>query len=250
MNAVAAHSILVVDDDPAMLDIMSDLLRQAGHDVRSAGSAGEARALVRQRWPDLIVLDLILPDADGLVLCQALRERTDAPIVVVSGTQRKNDRLIALRVGADDFIGKPFDLDEFKARVDARLRGRPKAEAPAPGAAQGVYGLDPRRQAVRVGDEVVRLTPTEYRVLETLASRPGELVRHEEIAESVWGRRIEELGRAVDTQARRLRKKLAGRPRAPRIVKRHGHGYVLVPPGGGTDGNELGGGLGRAPPAG
>ena len=233
MDAVATYSILVVDDDPAMLDIMSDLLRMAGHNVRPAGTATEARALVRQERPDLVVLDLMLPDADGVVLCQALREKLDVPIVVVSGTQRKNDRLLALRVGADDFIGKPFDLDEFEARVAARLRGRPKTAEP--GWARSAYGLDPARQAVRVGEEVIALTPTEYRVLEALASRPGEVVRHEEIAQSVWGRRIEELGRAVDTQARRLRKKLAGRRLGPRIVKQHGRGYTLVPPGDGTD---------------
>lgn len=249
MDAVATYSILVVDDDPAMLDVMSDRLRLAGHDVLPAGSASEARALVRQHKPDLIVLDLILPDADGLVLCQALHERIGVPIVVVSGTQRRNDRLIAFRVGADDFITKPFDLDEFEARVGARLRGSPKTTAAAPGTGRSLYGLDPARQAVRVGEEVIALTPTEYRILEALAIRPGELVRHEEIAASVWGRRIEELGRALDTQARRLRKKLAELPRAPRVVKRHGRGYALVPPGGAAE-DEPGTALGEAPAGG
>jgi DNA-binding response OmpR family regulator len=231
VNRTATCSILVIDDDPEILDIMSDCLRSAGHSVWPASTATEARALVRRQQPDLVVLDLILPDADGLLLCQSLRERTEAPIVVVSGTQRSRDAVLALRIGADDFIGKPFDLDEFEARVDALLRRRPMTgPAPPADSARAMYGLDAARQAVRVGRELIRLTPIEYRVLEMLAGRAGELVRHEEIAEAVWGRGMDELGRAVDTQARRLRKKLLGRPGAPRIVKKHGQGYVLLPP--------------------
>jgi DNA-binding response OmpR family regulator len=230
VNRSATCSILVVDDDPDMLDHMSDCLRSAGHSVWPASSASEARALVRRQHPDLVVLDLILPDADGLLLCQSLREKIEAPIVIVSGTQRSRDAVLALRIGADDFIGKPFDPDEFEARVGALLRRRPITAAANPAdTARAVYGLDAARQAVRVGDESIRLTPIEYRVLEMLASRAGELVRHEEIAETIWGRGMDELGRAVDTQARRLRKKLLGRPAAPRIVKKHGQGYVLLP---------------------
>jgi DNA-binding response OmpR family regulator len=243
MSATGSRSILVVDDDPDMLDVMSDRLRIAGHDVWPAGSATEARALVGHRRPDLVVLDLILPDGDGLVLCQSLHEKIDVPIVVVSGTQRKHDAVLALRIGADDFIGKPFDLDEFEARVGALLRRR---SAPSPGpetvAAHDAYRLDPARQAVRFGEDVLPLTRTEYGILDTLARRPGDLVWHDELARAVWGRRPEELGRAIDTQVRRLRKKLALRRGAPRIVGEHGRGYTLLPPDDGTASDE------RSPP--
>ena len=210
---------------------MTDRLRLAGHSVLPATNANEARALAGEARPDLVVLDLILPDGDGLVLCQSLRGRMDVPIVVVSGTQRKNDVVLALRIGADDFIGKPFDLDEFEARVGALLRRRPRsAPSREPEVARRPYRLDPARQALRVGEHTVLLTPAEYRVLALLAARPGELVRHQHIARAVWGRDLEQLGRAIDTQARRLRKKLAACPGAPRVVKHHGRGYELAPP--------------------
>jgi DNA-binding response OmpR family regulator len=237
-----SRTILVVDDDQDLLDVMSDRLRLAGHDVWPAGSATEARALVGRRRPDLVVLDLILPDADGLVLCQSLREKIDVPIVVVSGTQRRHDAVLALRIGADDFIGKPFDLDEFEARVGALLRRSAPSPGPGTGGAHDVNRLDPARQAVRVGNDAVLLTATEYAILDALVRRPGDLIRYDELARAVWGRPLDELGRAIDTQVRRLRKKLARRRGTPRIVVEHGRGYTLVPPDDGTASAE------RSPP--
>ena len=116
-----AH-VLLVEDDAAEAGLVADLLGAYGHVVTAAGSGAEARRLVREAPPGLVILDLLLPDADGLVLCGEIRDRSDVPIIVCSGTARDRDRVLALKLGADDFIAKPFEPWEFEARVEAVLR--------------------------------------------------------------------------------------------------------------------------------
>jgi DNA-binding response OmpR family regulator len=114
--------ILVVEDDPFMAEVMSDVLDSGGYAVEHAATGAEAREKVEQSRPDLVMLDLILPDMDGLILCNDIRRTTDVPIMVVSGTNRKRDAVLSLRLGADDFVAKPFDVAELEERVKTVLR--------------------------------------------------------------------------------------------------------------------------------
>jgi DNA-binding response OmpR family regulator len=115
-------TILVVEDDPFMAEVVSDVLDSGGYAVEHAATAAEAREKVEQTHPDLVLLDLILPDQDGLILCNDLRRTTDVPIMVISGTNRKRDAVLSLRLGADDFVSKPFDVAELEERVKTVLR--------------------------------------------------------------------------------------------------------------------------------
>jgi DNA-binding response OmpR family regulator len=217
--------VLVVDDDPMVVDVISERLREAGYAVRQAATAGEAESLWERQRPDLVVLDLILPDADGLILCARLSADASVPIVVVSGTRRDRDRLLAFQLGADDFLTKPFDLDELEARIGAVLRrsGRPVARTTARG-----YALDHARVALVSGRESVLLTPTELRLMTVLLERAGEVVTRLELAEQAWGRVDLAASRTIDAHLRRLRTKLARGPIwTPRIVIVHGRGYLL-----------------------
>jgi DNA-binding response OmpR family regulator len=139
-----AH-ILVVEDDVAIANTMADVLQSEDYEVRRVATAAEARAAVENETPDLIILDLMLPDADGLVLCADLKARTAAPIIICSATSRRRDAVIGLKLGADDFIAKPFDVDEFLSRVGAVLRRHQLAQSAAGAMAPGERGYGRNR---------------------------------------------------------------------------------------------------------
>jgi DNA-binding response OmpR family regulator len=226
--AASTPNVLVVDDDPMLVDVISERLRDAGYTVRQAGSATEAAWQYERQRPDLVVLDLMLPDADGLTLCARLSANASVPIVVVSGTRRDRDRLLAFQLGADDFLTKPFDLDELEARVGAVLRRSGRVGGAA--TARGSYALDPARLAIMSGREAILLTPIEYRLLSALLERGGQVVTRVELAEEAWGRVDLASSRTIDAHLRRLRTKLARGPVwAPTVVVVHGRGYLLEP---------------------
>ena len=224
-TAAPTPSVLVVDDDPMTVDVISERLRMAGYAVRQAATAGEAESLCERERPDLVVLDLMLPDVDGLILCGRLRAEGSVPIVVVSGTRRDRDRLLAFQLGADDFLTKPFDLDELEARIGAVLRRT--GHAPVLTTARR-YALDTARVALVSGRESVLLTPTELRLMSVLVERAGQVVTRLELAQHAWGRLDLAVSRTIDAHLRRLRTKLARGPIwTPRIVIVHGRGYLL-----------------------
>ena len=130
--------ILVVEDEPRMAELLTEIFQLEGYDVSSVATGGEATAKLEEIQPDLLILDLMLPDTDGLVLCSQLHTKWSGPIVILSGTKRHRDRILSLRLGADDFIDKPFDIYELVARIEAVLR---RAGGQAPVAAQGLYKL-------------------------------------------------------------------------------------------------------------
>jgi two-component system response regulator MtrA len=227
-TAASTPNVLVVDDDPMLVDVISEKLRDAGYTVRQAGTATEAASLYERQRPDLVVLDLMLPDADGLTLCARLSANASVPIVVVSGTRRDRDRLLAFQLGADDFLAKPFDLDELEARVGAVLRRSGRVGGTTP--ARGNYALDEARLAIVSGREAVLLTPIEFRLLTALIERVGQVVTRVELAEEAWGRVDLASSRTIDAHLRRLRTKLARGPAwAPTVVVVHGRGYLLEP---------------------
>jgi DNA-binding response OmpR family regulator len=232
-------SVLVVDDDPLSARLLMDALESADYRVWHATDGHEAREQLDRAHPDLILLDLMLPDVDGLVLCSTLKTHADIPIIVVSATVRRSDPVLALKLGADDFLRKPFEVDDLLARVEAVLRRAPPERGPE----ASVFTAAPRQIDVRVGDLVVDptrrravlggkplvLTPTEFRLLTVLAAHAETILTREQLAQQVWGYADASNGRTIDVHIRRLRVKLAnGAGRSPVIMSVRGAGYRLT----------------------
>lgn len=217
---MSGHRALVVDDDPDIRDLLVTVLEGIGITVVTAGTGAEAVAVARHSAPDLITLDLTLPDADGTDVCRELRGFTDAYIVMITGRDSEIDRLVGLEVGADEYLAKPFSPRELRARAVALLRrpragAEPHAPGPGEGAPDGQEALqvgDLRVEAgtghVRLGEDLVMLTPTEVQVLRVLASRPGTPWPRAELAAAVWDGDFVESGFLVDVQVAGLRRKL------------------------------------------
>jgi DNA-binding response OmpR family regulator len=214
--------------------MLTDALETRGYSVCSAGTAAEADRMIRGASPDVILLDLALPDMNGLLLCTNLRAKTTAPIIVCSASKRRDDRVLGLKLGADDYVSKPFSDEELAARIEAVLRRAnpcpPGESASRPGYRPlGALVIDEPRCRVTLGDEELHLTPTEYRLLTCLAHRADEVLSRKELAERVWGYHDPDVGRSLDVHMRRLRAKLdAGAERAPRLVTLRGFGYQLL----------------------
>jgi DNA-binding response OmpR family regulator len=227
-------TILLVEDDAAIAYMLSDVLESAGYSVREASTGAAARALVEQLQPNLIILDLVLPDEDGLVLCSVLKQTIDCPILICSGTQRRRDEFLSLKLGADDFIAKPFDIYDLLARVEVLLRraAQHRAGENAPQRQPiriGELFIDPSPHQVSLGGTILQLTPTEYRLLSVLAARPDQVVPRDTLAKLVWGDPDTGTSRTIDVHIGRLRLKLAqGSPQAPQIVSVRGFGYKIV----------------------
>ncbi|HZT07024.1 MAG TPA: response regulator transcription factor [Chloroflexota bacterium] len=211
-------------------------LSLAGYRIWSTERADDARDMVNRVRPDLVVLDLQLSDADGLLFCADLRAQwPDLPIITFRETRRRCDPTLALRLGADDFLAYPVDIHELEARIHAVLRRSMRRRvAPAPEADQirvGQLTIDRTARRVTLAGHPVRLTPTEYRLLCVLACKPDEVVSRPELAMKVWGYANIGGGRAIDGQIHRLRTKLeSAADVAPAIVSQRGAGYRLVAP--------------------
>ncbi|MDQ6671612.1 MAG: response regulator transcription factor [Chloroflexota bacterium] len=226
-------TILLVEDDAAVAYMLTDVLESTGYRVRVAPTGGSARNLVEQTPPDLIILDLVLPDEDGLVLCSVLNNMADVPILICSGTQRRRDAFLSLKLGADDFIAKPFDVYDLLARVEVLLR-RAERHSGELSVSRGPIRIgelliDHALHQVTLADAVLQLTPTEYRLLTVLAARPDQVVARDALAKMVWGDPDTGTSRTIDVHIGRLRVKLSqGGRTAPQIVSVRGFGYKLV----------------------
>jgi two-component system, OmpR family, response regulator MtrA len=231
-----ATTIMLVADDHAVAQTLTDALESSGYRVWLAETGADAKTLLEQTRPDLIILDLMLPDVDGLVLCSGLKAIADVPIVICSATPQKRDAILGLKLGADDFIAKPFDIYELEARVEAVLRRtsqtRVSSEAspsPPDHIRVGELIIDRSRRRVTLGGEPIQLTPTEYRLVSALASRPDEILSRDDLATLVWGYQDASSGRTIDVHIRRLRVKLSQGPvPAPAIVAVRGFGYKMA----------------------
>ena len=226
---------MLVEDDPAVAQTLTDALESSGYRIWHAENGADAKTLLEQSRPGLIILDLMLPDIDGLVLCSGLKSIADVPIIICSATPQKRDAILGLKLGADDFVAKPFDIYELEARVEAVLRrtsqSRPvEVSAPPPDHIRvGDLVIDRSRRRVTLGGEPIQLTPTEYRLVSALASRPDEILSRDELAQLVWGYQDASSGRTIDVHIRRLRVKLSQGPvPAPAIVAVRGFGYKIA----------------------
>ena len=234
-KAPGATTIMLVEDDPAVARTLTDALEPSGYRLWLAETGADAKTLLEQTRPDLIILDLMLPDVDGLVLCSGLKAIADVPIVICSATSQKRDAILGLKLGADDFIAKPFDIYELEARVEAVLRRTTQSRNAEPSTALpdhiriGELVIDRSRRRVTLGNAPIQLTPTEYRLVSALASRPDEILSRDDLATLVWGYQDASSGRTIDVHIRRLRVKLSSGPvPAPAIVAVRGFGYKMA----------------------
>jgi DNA-binding response OmpR family regulator len=224
--------ILVVEDDAETARSLCRALESSGYRVTIAETGGEARSIIEHVRPDLIMLDLMLPDTDGLVLTTALKTLTNAPIIICSARHEQVDRVLGLKLGADDFIAKPFELDELEARIEAVLRRASRVrEVPAAPADQirvDELLISQSRGTVLLAGQAVHLTPTEYRLLVALASRPDEVLSRETLGQLVWGYQDLGTGHLIDVHIGRLRQKLRRASHSgPVIVTVRGKGYTI-----------------------
>src|SRR6202163_1261594 len=224
--------ILVVEDDAETARSISRALESSGYRVTIAETGSEARSIIEHVRPDLIMLDLMLPDTDGLVLTTTLKTLTTAPIIICSARQEQVERVLGLKLGADDFIAKPFELDELEARIEAVLRRASRVrEVPAVPADQiriDELLISQSRGTVILAGQSVHLTRTEYRLLVALASRPDEILSRETLGQLVWGYQDLGTGHLIDVHIGRLRLKLRRASSAgPVIVTVRGKGYTI-----------------------
>jgi two-component system alkaline phosphatase synthesis response regulator PhoP len=217
------HTVLIVDDEPRIAAIARDYLRHAGFDVVTAATGREALECVRAGRPSLVVLDLRLPDMDGMHVARELRRTSDVPIVMLTARAEESDRLLGLDAGADDYIVKPFSPRELVARVRAVLR---RSAAPRDGLRLGDLSLDRERLIVERGRERVSLTATEFQLLATLAAQPGRLFTRAQLLDAIRGDEAEAFDRAIDAHVKNIRRKIEPDPRNPRYVLTvYGVGY-------------------------
>ncbi len=179
--------VLIVDDEPSILAAMAPLLRSRGYDVSTAMSGRAALDAVERDKPDLIVLDLGLPDSDGVEICRLIRDGSATPIIVLSARGKEADKVAALDSGADDYVTKPFGTEELMARIRVALRRLEPPGGPEGQIACGDLVIDrDRRRVVRDGEEI-RLTPKEFELLLFFAQRPGRVLTHRAILKAIWG---------------------------------------------------------------
>ena len=234
MSAPTAR-ILVVDDEAAILRAVGAGLRARGYETFLARTAAEGLAEAAERTPDLLILDLGLPDMDGVEVCRRLRSWSDVPIIVLSAEGSEHRKIVALDEGADDYVTKPFSMPELLARVRVALRHRGRAGEDGAATlsssfAVGDLVVDVARHRVAVGGRSVELTPKEFAFLALLARWPGRVLTHRMILQEVWGPEYGTETQYLRVYASQLRKKLADDPRAPRLVTEPGVGYRLVDP--------------------
>ena len=227
---MAGEQVLAVDDEPRYLEIIRFNLEAAGYRVACAASGEEALELVAADEPDLIVLDLMLPGIDGFEVCSRVRERSSCPIIMLTAKGSEEDKVRGLRLGADDYVTKPFSAQELLARVEAVLR---RAHAPESGERQpatillGELQVDRQRKQVTLAGREVRLSPTEYRLLLHLAVNAGVVLSRDELLTQVWGKAYKGEDEILRVALWRLRQKLAD---DRYIVTRPGLGYMLAAP--------------------
>ena len=225
-----AAKLLVIEDDPAIRRLLRVTLERAGHDVAEAATAREALSLLPIEKPQVVLLDLGLPDRDGLELVQLIKSQAQATLIVVSARESTSEKVAALDLGADDYLTKPFDTEELLARVRAGLRHRLDSQGAEHRVEAGEVVIDlDKRRVTRAGEEV-HLAPKEYGVLALLAARPDRVLSHAQILREVWGPAQADRVEYLRIVVRALRQKLevdAARPAL--IVNELGVGYRLRP---------------------
>lgn len=222
--------ILVVDDDPSLIGVLEPVLSAAGYEVITAMTGAEAVEAAQDEAPELVLLDLGLPDADGKDIVVRIREFSAVPVIVISARHQGLEKIESLDRGADDFVNKPFDIEELMARMRAALRRTAQAEAPPSVYEHGAFRIDLARRRVELMGERIHVSPKEFRILGALARSAGQVMTHKRLMLAGWG------SDRTDPQYLRvyigqLRQKIEEDPAAPRfILTEPGIGYRLADP--------------------
>jgi DNA-binding response OmpR family regulator len=226
MGAKGQKTILVVEDEASIASFVALYLKNAGYTVRSATTGGEALAQVNAQLPDMIILDLMLPDIDGIEVCKRIRQRSDVPILMLTARDEDVDKIIGLEVGADDYLTKPFNPRELVARAKAILRRATpeRRELESAVLRHGDLTIDAGRRETKVGDEEIQLAPKEFDLLWELLDHRGLVLTRDQLLERVWGYTFAGDTRTVDVHVRQLRRKLGD---ASPIVTVWGVGYKV-----------------------
>lgn len=226
-----SKTILVVDDEPAVTDLLAYNLRKANYEVLTASDGREALECARQSGPDLILLDLMLPEIDGLEVCRELRKTSEVPIIMITARSEEIDRVVGLELGADDYVPKPFGVRELLARIKAVLRRAAQPGQQPAGSSNILRGpaglrLETESRLVQVAETSLPLTRLEFDLLELLLVNAGRVLTRERLIEQAWGYDFIGDTRAVDSAIKRLRAKLrAAHPEADAIEAVRGVGY-------------------------
>jgi len=215
---MADAKILIVDDDKKIIDLVTAYLKRDGYHVLAAYDGQQAIDLARHKQPDLVILDLALPQVDGMDVCRILRAESNVPIIMLTARTTEDDKLAGLDLGADDYVTKPFSPRELVARVRTVLRRVGEKESGPPEVRFDDVVVDFVRHEVRMNGQVVSLTPTEFRLLEVLVKEPGKAFKRIELLEQVCGYEYEGLERTIDAHVKNLRKKIEPEPGRPRYV--------------------------------
>jgi len=217
---------MVVDDEPKIVQLARDYLEHAGFAVVVAHDGSAALATARREKPDLVVLDLGLPELDGLDVARTLRAESNVPIVMLTGRSEESDKLVGLELGADDYVTKPFSPKELVARVRAVLRRTERPRSEAESVRVGEVALDIPRMRTTVSDRAVDLTPTEFQLVATMAREPGRVFTRAQLLDAVHGVAFESYERAIDAHVKNIRRKLEPDPARPRfLLTVYGVGY-------------------------
>ncbi len=222
------NKILLIDDDPTLLDLLSQFLVDAGYEVFAAPNGTAGLRLAYGERPDLVLLDVMMPGMDGWEICARLREMTTVPIVMITAKSSENDKLRGFRLGVDDYVTKPFSFAELVARVQAIL-ARTGSLAREPGyVVYGDFKLDMGKYQAFIDERIVELTPTEFRLLQALVRRHGQVATEQELIQEVWGNYHQEDAAVVRRYILMLRKKVERDPSNPsRLLTVRGFGYRL-----------------------
>jgi DNA-binding response OmpR family regulator len=223
-----AQTVLVVEDEASIASFVSLYLKNAGYGVKAVATGSDALSQVEAEQPALIVLDLMLPDMDGIEVCRRIRQRRDVPILMLTARDEDVDKIIGLEVGADDYMTKPFNPRELVARVKSILRRAAPAQRDTESAQirHGDLLVDSGRREVHVGDEEIQLAPKEFDLLWELLDHRGLVLTRDQLLERVWGYTFAGDTRTVDVHVRQLRRKLG---EASPIVTVWGVGYKVAP---------------------
>ena len=221
--------VLVVDDEPQVLRALRTTLRAAGYDVETAATAGEALAAAAAHPPEAVILDLVLPDGNGTDVCRELRGWSEAPVIVLSAVGEERQKIEALDAGADDYVTKPFGVDELLARLRASLRRAAPSREPV--IEVGDLRVDVPERTVTMAGERVKLSPHEFDLLRVLAQHQGKLLTHRTLLREVWGPAYQVEAHYLHVYVSHLRRKIEPDPGSPRyVLTEPGAGYRLVDP--------------------
>ncbi len=226
---ISMKTILVVDDKSSVRTLLQDYLTEEGYRVVTAENGRNALYAARQEKPDLVLLDIMMPEMDGYDFIRAYRKESNTPVILLTAKPEESDKVLGLELGADDYVTKPFGMKELVARIHAALRRAGQPPAPSAVLRQGDITLDQDKHTVTVRGEAVRLTPSEFDLLQVLMQAPGRVFSRLDLLEAVQGTSFEGIARTIDVHIRNLRTKIEPDPAQPRYIETvFGVGYRFI----------------------